>query len=179
MSKKSIYKISIFSLMFIALGLFIYRASIFRISKNFHEVDSGKFYRSAQLTPGEMQDMIDKYGIKTVISLRGAPESSYWVQPQREVLAKNNVKFYAFGWTIDYFPDRDQYLGFLEALKTAERPILVHCRTGADRTSTATALYAIEYMGSRWTASTVTARSSVSRRWRWVSPAPKSTAVAS
>ncbi|MES2856439.1 MAG: sulfur transferase domain-containing protein, partial [Bdellovibrionota bacterium] len=41
----------------------------------------------------------------------------------------------------------DDWKKYLETLETAERPILVHCRSGADRTSEASAVYAMEYMG--------------------------------
>src|SRR5690242_684397 len=56
-----------------AFVLWAWQSSIVRLSKNFYEVDPGKFYRSAQLSPTELKDVVDKYGIKTVISLRGAP----------------------------------------------------------------------------------------------------------
>jgi protein tyrosine phosphatase (PTP) superfamily phosphohydrolase (DUF442 family) len=131
---------------FTAFLLWIWQSSIVRLSKNFHEVDPGKFYRSAQLTPAELEEAIEKYGIKTVISLRGAPENSYWVPKQKEILAKHNVKFQWFGWTTDFFPSTEDFKGYLQTLKTAEYPVLVHCRTGADRTGEATALYAIDFM---------------------------------
>lgn len=142
------YKKAIFFLvLFLAFAGYIYRTSVVRISKNFHEVDPGKFYRSAQLTPEEMQEVINKYGIKTVISLRGAPENSYWVPGQKEILAKNAVEFIPLGWTTDYFPDKDDLKNYIEALDKSKYPILVHCRQGADRTGEATAIYAIEKMG--------------------------------
>jgi protein tyrosine phosphatase (PTP) superfamily phosphohydrolase (DUF442 family) len=139
-------KVVVSVLLFLSLVGFVWRASVFRISKNFSEVDPGKFYRSAQLTPEELQEVIDQYGIKTVISLRGAPKNSYWVPGQVEVLAKNNVRFLDFGWTSDYFPSNEDFRGFMTALRDAPRPILVHCRTGADRTGEASAIYAIEFM---------------------------------
>lgn len=127
--------------------LFLWRTSIFRISKNFYEIDPGKFYRSAQLSPSELEDVIKKYGIKTVISLRGAPDDSYWVPGQVRVLKENHVDFYPLWWTIDFFPQNQEIKKYAQLLETAPRPILVHCRTGADRTGEATALYAIDFMG--------------------------------
>jgi protein tyrosine/serine phosphatase len=56
------------------------------------------------------------------------------------------VKFYSFGWTTDYFPKTEELKGYLQILKNAEFPVLVHCRTGADRTGEATAMYAIDFM---------------------------------
>ena len=146
MTKKRLWSVVIGLFLFCCLAGFMYRASVFRISKNFDEVDPGKFYRSAQLTPQELEEVIQKYGIKTVISLRGAPEHSEWVKPETDVLAKYNVKFVPASWTIDYFPDRGNFLLFANALKEGPYPILVHCRTGADRTGEASALYQVEFM---------------------------------
>jgi len=134
------------SVVFLAFAGFMYRTSVVRLTKNFEVVDPGKFYRSAQLSPEELQEAIAKYGFKTVISLRGAPVNSYWYSPQVETLKNANVKFLAFGWTSDYFPHNEDFRGFLKALKEEEYPILVHCRSGADRTGEATAIYAIDYM---------------------------------
>lgn len=126
---------------------FIWRTSVFRISKNFVEVDPGKFYRSAQLAPDELEEAIKKYGIKTVISLRGAPENSYWVSDQIRVLKENHVEFLPLSWTSHFFPEDEEFRKYIRALQTAERPILVHCRSGADRTGEASAIYAMEFMG--------------------------------
>lgn len=129
-----------------AFVLWVWQSSIVRLSKNFYEVDPGKFYRSAQLSPKELEEVVKRYGIKTVISLRGAPENSYWVPGQRQVLEKNNVKFYHFSWTTDYFPKTQEFKAYLQILRNGEFPVLVHCRTGADRTGEATAMYAIDFM---------------------------------
>lgn len=131
---------------FTAFILWVWQTSIVRISQNFEEVDSGRFYRSAQLTPRELEEKIKKHGIKTVISLRGAPEKSYWVDPQRKVLDQLNVQFVPIRWSVDYYPEAGELRAFLQTLKSAEYPILVHCRTGADRTGEATAIYAIDFM---------------------------------
>lgn len=131
---------------FFLFAAFVYRVSVFRLTKNFHEIDPGKFYRSAQLNPQELEEAVKKYGIKTVISLRGAPKNSFWYKPQVETLEKLGVKFLAVGWTSDFFPHPDDFKAYVEALKNEEYPILVHCKTGADRTGEATAIYAIDYM---------------------------------
>lgn len=134
-------------LAFFAFALFAWRYSTFRISKNFAEVDPGKFYRSAQLTPDELQEVIDTYGIKTVVSLRGAPEHAPWFQPQVDVLKKNGVQFHALWWMAEYFPPKEEIIKYEDILEKGPYPILVHCRIGADRTGEATAIYAIQKMG--------------------------------
>lgn len=143
--KKISWTISI--LLFIGFLLFAWRASVVRLTKNFYEVDPGKFYRSAQLYPDELEEVVKKYGIKTVISLRGAPQNSYWVPGQIETLKKLNVDFVPISWTSHYFPHKEDLQAFIKTLKDSPRPILVHCRSGADRTGEASAIYEIEFMG--------------------------------
>ncbi|MBX3018476.1 MAG: tyrosine-protein phosphatase [Bdellovibrionaceae bacterium] len=132
--------------MFLGFVAFAYRYSTFRITKNFEEVDPGRFYRSAQLTPEEMEEAIKKYGIKTVVSLRGAPEHAPWYQPQVDVLEKNGVKFEKLWWTAEHFPAKEELIRFEDILEKGDYPILVHCRAGSDRTGEATAIYAINHM---------------------------------
>jgi protein tyrosine/serine phosphatase len=129
-----------------ALGLFWWHSSYFRLTANFYEVDPGKFYRSAQLTPLELQEVISAYGIKTVVSLRGAPEDSFWFKPQVELLKRLGIDFVTIGWTSHYLPSEEELNKYVDVLKNAARPILIHCRSGADRTGEATAIYILEKM---------------------------------
>jgi protein tyrosine/serine phosphatase len=134
------------SLVILVIG-FGARMSMFRITKNFHVVDEGKFYRSAQLSPEELDEAIKKYGIRTVISLRGEPEQAFWLAPQKEVLAKNNVRFVPLWWTTDYLPDQSELRAYLREIINPEAyPILIHCRSGSDRTGAASAIYAREFL---------------------------------
>lgn len=131
----------------LALGGFIYRASVFRPMRNFHEIDPGKFYRSAQPSADELSDEVRQYGIKTVINLRGSQPGEWWYDAEATRLKELGVKQIDLSFSTEHMQFKNDWVAYLDALKTAERPILVHCRSGADRTSEATAVYAMEYMG--------------------------------
>lgn len=131
---------------FAIVGLFAYTSTV-RITKNFYEVDAGKFYRSAQLTADELQEAIDTYGIKTVISLRGGSPDSYWYNDELSVLKKNAVEFYPINLSMDSFPSKGNLNEILRLFKETPKPILIHCRSGTDRTGMVTALYLVEEMG--------------------------------
>lgn len=137
------------------VGLFfvstISYASIVRLSENFYEVDAGKFYRSAQLTPDELKRRIEQFGIKTVISLRGSPDGSYWYKPETALLKKMGVEFKSYGLSTDHFPSSADLSSLLRDFETAQKPILVHCRSGADRTGMISALYALDQMKQKKT----------------------------
>ncbi len=50
--------------------------SYLQLSGNFHEVIAGEFYRSAQPTGAEIEGYAHRYGIKTIVNLRGASSRS-------------------------------------------------------------------------------------------------------
>lgn len=137
--KKSFFYLSAVILF---IGFWAY-TSLFRISKNFYEIDPGKFYRSGQLMPWEMRDVVKKYKIKTIINLRGENGELPWEKP---LATKLGINYYTVGMSSKEVPHRQALVYYLGLLEYSPRPILVHCRTGADRTGEATAIYAIEFM---------------------------------
>jgi protein tyrosine/serine phosphatase len=128
------------------LTAFIVKNSVFRPAENFHVVDAGKFYRMAQPTAGEIKDLKEKYGIKTVINLRGKQVGEWWYDNEFAETQRLGIKQVDIPFSSDTMQFAKDWKTYLETLETAERPILVHCRSGADRTSEASAVYAIEYM---------------------------------
>ena len=110
------------------------------IDDKLYAVIEGKIYRSAQLSAHKLQDVIHKKNIKTIINLRGAHKDEKWYRLEREIALKNKVKLYSIA-----LPDHDlpkyQFLNALaDILMMAEKPLLIHCRRGADRTGMASAL---------------------------------------
>jgi protein tyrosine/serine phosphatase len=140
-------KVVVSVLVFLALGGWIYRSSTFRPAENFHVVDEGKFYRMAQPTPEELEEAVRKYGIKTVINLRGPQPGEWWYDDEANALKTLGVRQVDIAFSSEHMQFKHDWVSYLDTLKTGEGPFLVHCRSGADRTSEASAVYAIEYMG--------------------------------
>jgi protein tyrosine phosphatase (PTP) superfamily phosphohydrolase (DUF442 family) len=139
-------RVLIAAVLLAAIGAFMYHASVFRPAMNFHEIDPGKFYRSAQLSKDEFDDIVQKYHIRTVINLRGSQPGEWWFDDEKSALDRLNVRFENIGFSTEQLQTKEDWTRYLELLKTAERPILVHCRSGADRTGEATAVYKYDYM---------------------------------
>lgn len=118
-----------------------------RLSANFHEVERGVFYRSAQLYKGELETAFQKLGIKTVINLRGEAPGKGWYKDEIEVSEKYGVRHISIGMSASRLPHRSDLIKLLDALRDSPRPILIHCKAGADRAGEASALYMLEYMG--------------------------------
>lgn len=131
------------------IGLFIYfllRISIFRLTKNFEVVDPNKVFRSAQLTEGEIKELIEKYQLKTVLSLRGPTDKTFWYEDQTISLKQMGLNYVYLGMSDDFYPDEKQVRQILEVLKNGPFPLLIHCRSGADRTGLVSALYKKYFM---------------------------------
>jgi protein tyrosine/serine phosphatase len=114
---------------------------VLQINGNFHVVIADELYRSAQLTPAEIAVYTKRYGIRTIVNLRGKGEGSQWYDD--EVVAAKGL-----GVAHDDFRmSSGQVLSLAKArqlvalLAKAEKPILIHCKSGADRSGLAAALY--------------------------------------
>ncbi|MFL5812912.1 MAG: dual specificity protein phosphatase family protein [Bdellovibrionia bacterium] len=132
---------------FIAIAIMASAALFSGCHPNFHEVDPGKLYRSAQLSGEELDHAIHQLGIRTVINLRGEDLNSDWYKAEAQVTQTDGVKLINIAMSAKRLPHRNDLIALLDAFEKAERPILVHCQAGADRTGEASAIYEMEYMG--------------------------------
>ncbi len=123
----------VFSLVVVALYQLFF-------SERIDTVVGGKIYRSAQLSAESLQKIIEEKGIRTVINLRGGPRDSRWYVKEREITEKNNVRLYDIMLSPHDLPDYSTLQSILEVLSGSERPILIHCRRGSDRTGMVSAL---------------------------------------
>lgn len=127
-----------YSILFL-LSIIIIWVCNFLILGNFHKVDNN-MYRSAQLFHFNMPYYVKKHEIKSILNLRGPSEKS-WYKDEISFSKKNNIKHYDY-----HIGDREvQSLNtmkeLIEIIKSSPKPILIHCKAGADRTSLVAALY--------------------------------------
>jgi len=108
---------------------------------NFHVISEGKAYRSRQLGRDELTRYVDEYGIKSVLNLRGRNPGAMWYREEILGAESLGLRQYDYGISANRdVPDRDVE-GILAILREAPKPILIHCKSGADRTSLVAALY--------------------------------------
>ncbi|MCS7157628.1 MAG: tyrosine-protein phosphatase [Blastocatellia bacterium] len=101
-------------------------------------------YRSGQPSETGFQ-YLAQLGVRTVIDLRGPGERAARERALVESLGMHYVNIPLSGWR----PPRDEAVLHVLMLLAdpAARPVLVHCRRGADRTGVIIALYRILYEG--------------------------------
>lgn len=110
-------------------------------SGNFHSILAGEAYRSGQLNYEEFVHYIREYNIKSILNLRGTNKGSDWYEEELAATTRMHVKLLDYGISANKdVPDPD-----IEALMTiirdAPKPILIHCKGGADRSGLMAALY--------------------------------------
>jgi tyrosine-protein phosphatase SIW14 len=107
--------------------------------KNFHEINSD-LYRSAQPNKKEMIQL-NQNGFKTVINLR------YRINDQSELketqISENRVRLHAKNLCYN------DILKTMKTIKSAPKPILMHCLHGSDRTGCMAAVYRMVFQN--WT----------------------------
>lgn len=119
--------------------------------RHFGVVAEGTLYRCGQPTPAELADLIDRVGLRTVVSLRGSRDEDdpdAWEQAERELCAARNVGFVTIPCNHKNPPTAEQAEEFLRLCRdAATRPVLVHCRLGQQRTLLFCALYRVQVEG--------------------------------
>ncbi|MHC4119680.1 MAG: fused DSP-PTPase phosphatase/NAD kinase-like protein [Planctomycetota bacterium] len=107
---------------------------------NLHKV-SEDLYRGAQPTAEGMKQL-EKLGVKTIVNLRTTGSD-------RDEIEGTNLEYRHITMKT-WNPDDEDIARFLQITTDADRtPVFVHCRHGADRTGTVSAIYRIAVEG--WT----------------------------
>jgi protein tyrosine/serine phosphatase len=112
-----------------------------QIVGNIHPVEEGSIYRAAQLNDDKLAQVIAAYGIKSVINLRGENRGVWWYDNEITVTAAHGASHFDVRMSALHEPDDTLVTKLIETLRSAPRPILVHCNSGSDRTGLASALY--------------------------------------
>jgi protein tyrosine/serine phosphatase len=110
-------------------------------SGNFHSIVAGEAYRSGQLTYDEFVHYIRQYNIKSIINLRGTNKGSSWYEDELAATRQMHVKLVDYGISANKdVPDADIET-LMKIIRDAPKPILIHCKGGADRSGLMAALY--------------------------------------
>ena len=104
------------------------------VSDNFGVVRPGQVYRSAQLSGISLARVVGEHRIKTVLNLRGSHPESGWYRDERAATLQGGATQVDIPLSSCEWMSKAQARALLEVLETAERPLLVHCFHGSERT---------------------------------------------
>ena len=82
-------------------------------------------------------------GLKTIINLRGASQQPQYLL-EVEICRNLGIKLVDLPMTAGRKPTRAEMEKLLLTFDTVERPVLIHCKSGADRTGLAAAAYLLD-----------------------------------
>ena len=113
---------------------------------NFYKLDKNAF-RSGQLYRHNMPYYLKKHKIKSILNLTlSNPKDPDYIT-EVALAKKFNVKIVNFRMTSGGYLDFSKTSKLVNFLQNIEKPVLIHCFHGADRTSLAAALYDYAILG--------------------------------
>ena len=107
---------------------------------NFHQV-SDDVYRANQPSPSHLRIYKEK-GIRSVLNLRGFKQQSYALFEQ-DSCKKLGLNLISIPLSSSSAPPTHKLLDLIEILETIPKPVVLHCKSGADRAGLVSALYLI------------------------------------
>jgi protein tyrosine/serine phosphatase len=120
-------------------ALFVDHA-VFRLAwTNFAEIIPGRLYRCNHPTPGRLAALTRRYGLKTLINLRGHRQCGADAL-SRDAASRMGLVHVDMAFESRGAPHRDRILRFAEIYRGLHTPALMHCKSGADRAGLASGL---------------------------------------
>lgn len=110
-------------------------------NNNFHEIITGELYRSAQPDYQLITYLWKNYKIKSIINLRGESKEQPWYQEEEQITKKLGIHLMNFRMSAFRELTTKEINTLIEMMKNSPKPLLIHCKGGADRTGLASALY--------------------------------------
>jgi len=108
------------------------------IWSNFHQVDADLFRANHPRHP--VLKRAKRLGVQAVLSLRGDADTTPNIL-ERQDCVDIDLPLHSIRLQTSALPSADILLDLIHLLRTLPKPLLVHCKSGADRTGLAATLY--------------------------------------
>lgn len=105
--------------------------------RNWGTVAPGRLYRSNHPQPWQLADAARRFGLRSVINLRGHRENCGSDALSRAEAARLGLEHIDAPFESRGAPHRDRLLRLASIFETLREPALIHCKSGADRTGLA------------------------------------------
>lgn len=133
-------------LLAIAVGRILYlRRDRYDHLRHLGTVTDGVLYRCGQPDVIDLAKIHSRYGFRTVVSLRAGIDNvkrNAWAAPEQRFCAENGIRFVSLPSNHKNPPTQDQLRAFVDIVSDpSQRPVLVHCKRGQQRTGLFCAAY--------------------------------------
>ena len=145
--KKNLSKITTIFIVFCGL---IYGAWLLYMEKqgNFHTITFKEAYRSGQLNRDNLEHYVRKFGLRSVINLRGAGKGEKWYEEEIRTCRELGVIHFDIELSAYVRPSQNKISSLLNIFAIAPKPVFIHCLGGADRSGLASALWKLKVDGA-------------------------------
>ncbi len=107
--------------------------------RNFYKL-SDQAFRSNHPSPGLIRKLHEKYGLKTIVSLRTADTTGQYLL-EKEACDQLGITLINHTMSSRAFPSKENIFKAKAILESAQYPILIHCKSGADRAGLMSVFY--------------------------------------
>jgi hypothetical protein len=107
---------------------------------NLGVVDPGIVLRSAQPT-SQLSTWVRDFQLGSILNLRGGSPADWWYDAEVRAARVGAVSYYDLPLSATRRPSRRELLRLIDFFGRCDYPLLIHCKSGADRTGLASALY--------------------------------------
>jgi hypothetical protein len=121
----------------LSLALFLLRPWY---GSNLGVVDPGRVIRAAQPTQ-QLHKIIQGYKLASILNLRGGSHKDRWYVDEVREAQNSGVAFFDLTLSATRRPTRSELLRLIDFFESCPYPLLIHCKSGADRTGMAAAVY--------------------------------------
>lgn len=101
---------------------------------NVHVLDPGVVVRSAEPSGARLADIQHRYGIRSVINLRGDNTGAAWYDEEIGASKELGLQHFDVALSAERRMTPAQIDDVLAMIERAPKPVLIHCKSGADRT---------------------------------------------
>ena len=123
-------------------ALFVDHAVFRLVWSNFAAVAPGRLYRCNHPTPARLAFLTRRYGLRTLINLRG--ETGNGSDALSRAAARDlGLAFIDAPLDSRGAPQRERILRLLDVFRRMQAPALLHCKSGADRAGLAAGLFVL------------------------------------
>ena len=125
----------------VGVAVLIGYAGYLQYTGNFHAVVAGEMYRAAQVSPAQIARHQADAGVQSILNLRGPRPGEAWYDAELATSAALGITHADFEMSASEEISAAEGAQLIALMRAMPKPLLIHCRSGSDRTGLASALY--------------------------------------